>query len=304
MSSKFYQFSKRVFVQKLPVIITFAIILSISSVLISYKDGPASHGEHVTGAPFDSSLYCTKCHGGGNFGASILAKLFRPDSSVVTAYTPGQSYYFVIIYKHTTGTPLHGFQTTSATTANGTNVNGWKNSLPAGTANRVVLGHNYIEHTAPFTADTVIIPWKAPAAGTGSITFYTACNFVNGNNKPTGDQPVKGSYVVAEGTASITNAASSVDVFAEKVKPDLTPGLIVYQHSGYVYMRYNNTGDNQSAYISLTDIQGRVIYTGKVSLNKGNNIFPVQSANGSRGIVIATIVRTDGVKTSKKIVLE
>lgn len=304
MKLKFYQPGGRIFLRKIPALITCGIILSTASLFISYKDGPASHGEHVTGAPFDSSKFCTKCHGGGNFGASILAKLFRSDSTIVTAYTPGQNYYFVIIYKKTTGTPLHGFQTTSATTASGTNVNGWRNSLPAGTANRVVIGHNYIEHTAPFSSDTMIIPWKAPAAGTGSVTFYTACNFVNGNNKPTGDQPVKSSFTVAEGpTAIAATSVSSVDVFADKIKPDLNPGMVVYQHSGIMYMRYNNTGDNQSAYITVSDISGRLVYTGKVFLNKGNNIFPVQS-NNSKGMVIATIVRADGLKTSKKIVLE
>ena len=68
-------------------------------------------------------------------------------------------------------------------------------------------------------------------------------------------------------------------------------------------MRYNNTGDNQTAIVQLTDMQGNLIYRGKVLLNQGNNIFPVQ-ANNSKDFVVATVITADGVKTSKKIILE
>ena len=157
MKLKIYQLVKSTVNRKLLAVSLALAVTCFSVVLLSYKDGPASHGEHVTGAPFDSSQYCTKCHGGGNFGPSFSARLYRPDKTVVTAYTPGTTYYSAIITKNTTGVPLHGFQTTSATTTTGTNVNGWKNP-PVGTANRVVLAHNYVEHTAPFSGDTTILP--------------------------------------------------------------------------------------------------------------------------------------------------
>lgn len=302
MKSKFYTLLKAAVNRKL---LTVSLILagaSLSVVLLSYKDGPASHGEHVTGAPFDSSQFCTKCHGGGNFGASFTARLYRADKTIVNAYVPGTTYYFVIITKNTTGIPLHGFQTTSATTTTAVNINGWKN-LPAGTASRLVLGHNYVEHTAPFSLDTTILPWRAPAAGTGSVTFYTACNFVNGNNKPTGDQPIKNTFTVAEGVATFADQYTGPDYFASKIQTDKKRDLIVYKHAGMLYMRYNNTGENQTALIQLNNIQGNLIYRGKVSLNQGNNIFPIQ-ATDSKGFVIATITTADGIKTTKKIILE
>lgn len=304
MKLHFYTFLRSFAPRRLAMLTLTLFSAAAVIVLLSYRDGPAFNGEHVTGAPFDNGEFCTKCHRGGNFGASILARLFRSDSTVVNAYTPGQNYYFVIIFKNTTGNPPHGFQTTSARSIDGVNVNGWR-TPPAGTANRLLLGHNYMEHTAPLTIDTLILPWRAPAAGTGSVTFYTAANFVNGNNRPTGDQAVRSTFTVAEGTASLQDEYTGVDKFAQRLpqQKEASYSLVAYKHMGNINLRFNNTRERQTALVQLADLQGSLIYSGRMPLNEGNNIIPVPYRN-RKGLLVATVITQDGIRTSQKIIVE
>lgn len=193
------------------ILLLFA-VATVWIILLSNKNGAAKNGEAVTGAPFNTSRTCSRCHSGGNFGGSISTQLLDGTSTPVTQYTPGQSYTFRITMNHTIGTPKFGFQTTAATVSGSLNQNSW-GVPPLQTQNQLLSGRNYLEQSTALTSGVISLPWTAPAAGKGSIIFYTSGNLVNGTGGTTGDQPVNTSLTVSEGTTlpvTITSFKGSV----------------------------------------------------------------------------------------------
>lgn len=262
----------------------------------SYKDGPALNGRAVTGAPFNSNRTCTQCHSGGNFGATLISRLYKSDSTIVTSYTPNQQYYFVLVFRNTTGNPLHGFQTTCATASPAdVNINRWTGApgLPLNTANRVLSARNYVEHTTPLSTDTLIIPWRAPAAGTGAVVFYTAANFVNGNNRTSGDQVVKTTLTVPETVVGLV--APETSRFEDKASYSLK---LVQAHGGSSLLFYN-AGTAQNVKLVYTDMQGNVVKTVKVKASEGNNVWPAQ-LQSFKGMIVINAITEDGQRVSVK----
>lgn len=287
---------KKFTVKKTRIAISFAIAFFTVALFASYKDGPALNNQAVTGAPFNGNKTCSKCHSGGDFGAAIISRLYKSDSTLVTSYTPNQQYYFVLVFKNTTGDPTHGFQTTCATASPAdVNINRWMGApgFPAGTANRLYSSRNYVEHTMPLTADTLIIPWKAPASGTGTVVFYTAANFVNGNNRTSGDQVVKTSLTIPEAVVGAVSAT------VNNIKSNAVNSLKIIQGHGVSNLLFYNGGIAQQAKIIYTDMQGNVLKTAKVNATEGNNVWPAQ-LNTFHGLYIINVITADGKKTSLK----
>lgn len=168
-------------------------------VFMFYKSGAAKNGTAVTGAPFNNNRTCTNCHGGGNFGGSIVTSLLDGSNNAVSGYDPGKSYTFKITMNYSTGSPKYGFQTAVATAAN-TDINKW-GTMPQNIHTTFLGGHTYAEHSTALTTNIITIPWTAPPANTGSVTFYTAGNLVNGNGSTSGDQPVNTLLTIKENIA-------------------------------------------------------------------------------------------------------
>ena len=105
MNKLFLMLKKHLTTKKIPSVIFLFMAAGLVIMLSSNNNGAAKSGEHVTGAPFDNRQTCTNCHGGGNFGASAFAKLYRPDSTLGTSYTPNQNYYLAIIFRQTKVNP-------------------------------------------------------------------------------------------------------------------------------------------------------------------------------------------------------
>lgn len=169
--------------------------------LFGYKAGPARSGQAVTGAPFNTSQTCAKCHSGGSYGGAIKTQLLDSTNKVVKKYVPGGKYTFKIFMSKTSATVVkYAFQTTAATATTNLNINKW-GTLPANTHNTLLSGHNYVEQSTSLTPATIKIPWTGPVKGTGSVKFYTAGNLVNGTGGTTGDQPVNTSLTITEGIA-------------------------------------------------------------------------------------------------------
>ena len=115
----------------------------------------------------------------------------------ISSVVPGKSYTFRVMLNKTTGTPQYGFQTSAATVNGSTNINNW-GALTTDMHNQAVSGRNYVEQSKRLVSKIMSIPWTAPAAGTGSIIFYTSGNLVNANGSTTGDQPVNNTFTIAE----------------------------------------------------------------------------------------------------------
>lgn len=173
------------------------IIFIVCFVLMANKSGPAKNGSAVTGAPFNYNRTCASCHNGGSFGGTITTSLVDANNNVVTNYIPSKSYTLKITFGHTNGSPGYGFQTTAATSGASANINNW-GVLPANIHTIMLTGHTYVEHSAVLNSNVISLPWRAPAANTGTVVFYTAGNLVNSNGNMTGDEPVNTSLTVAE----------------------------------------------------------------------------------------------------------
>ena len=116
-----------------------------------------------TGSPSDATTCAESCHGG-----SAVTQAGLITSNIPTAgYTPGSTY---TITASITGTGNKGFQVSPQNTA-GTLLG----SLIAGTGSQIV-GIKYVTHSSAKSASAAswTFQWIAPAAGTGSVTFYGA----------------------------------------------------------------------------------------------------------------------------------
>ncbi|MEP7319270.1 MAG: choice-of-anchor V domain-containing protein [Panacibacter sp.] len=278
--------------------------VAIWAIISSYANGPAKNGQVVTGAPFNSNQTCIKsgCHGGGVFGGAIATQLIdSATNQAVTAYVPGKAYKLRIAITKTSGAPKYGFQTTAATTA-GANVNTW-GVAPASTHNKLSKGHNYFEHSKALKSGNILIPWKGPAAGTGSVVFYTAGNLVNGDGSTSGDQPVNTSLTVTQappvaGIIAGNNTPAAKPLVANKNSYSLK----LYNQEGSMYVMFHNGQRQQKVQLTYTDLQGNTLLNGVTVANEGDNVWPVKG-DKVKGIVVVNVITEDGVRTSLKVIV-
>lgn len=270
----------------------------------SYANGPAKNSQLVTGAPFNSNLTCAKsgCHGGGAFGGAITTQLLDSATNApVTSYVPGKAYKLQINLTKTTGKPKYGFQTTAATTT-GTNVNTW-GKPPTSTHSILKSKHNYVEQSKALTSGIITIAWKGPAAGTGSVVFYTAGNLVNGDGSTTGDQVVNNSLTITQGPVPAAAPVATKEI--SSVKPAVPTrdnySLKLYNQHGSMYIMFHNGSKQQKVQITYTDLQGNPLMSGITVANEGDNVWPVKG-DKIKGIVVANVITEDGVRTSLKVI--
>jgi hypothetical protein len=149
----------------------------------------AAFGWGLTGAPFDQPFTCSACHGGGIFSPTISAELLDLSNVPVTSYTASTNYTLRISILPTIGSPLYGFQTTCVQTSSNNNLNNWGTLLPSYANVLIASGRNYVEHNTILSNGIIEIPWTAPAASYGSVSFYSIGNTVDATGSSAGDSP-------------------------------------------------------------------------------------------------------------------
>lgn len=166
---------------------------------------PSGH----TGAPGEST--CLSCHGGSALNpTNAVRTLVFNGSAAVTSYVPGQTYTAVFTVTNP-GTTVFGFQMIAKNSA-GTNVGTFIATNPA----QAQLSSGYMEQTfagrvaSPAGSKSWSFSWTAPAAGTGTVTFYTASNVANGNGSDSGDEIYTNAFTLTEAVAPATIAAATV----------------------------------------------------------------------------------------------
>jgi hypothetical protein len=184
-------------------IYTVAGILALYLLLQGKAGGPATQQNlRVTGAPTEGTCSQANCHIGTAFQPTLSMSLFD-GSNLAIKYEAGKTYTLKIINSPINGTPeVYGFQTVALNASNA-QAGAW-GSLPATMAKKTLAGKSYAEHSAPATNGVFEVPWVAPAAGTGAVTFYAASIAGNGNNQATGDGMAKNSLVIQESGVSST----------------------------------------------------------------------------------------------------
>jgi Secretion system C-terminal sorting domain/Reeler domain len=212
------------------------------------------------------------CHGGvGASTAAVLVGIAIDSMGVpVTHYKAGMVYNVTITGTNTTGSslPFYGFQLAAlkgaASTSSNADAGTWPTTgLPAqtrhtapsasGTQLTVMEHSSRISVPSPGTVFTETFSWTAPVAGTGTISFWGAANFVNGDGLASGlDKWNTGSTVVGEWTIP-----AAVDAVTEA-------GFAFYPNpvSGTLYLV-----QAANATVVVYDLTGRVRLTQQMGAN-------------------------------------
>ena len=217
---------------------TILIIFSFSESVFTYSGGaPTGH----TGAP--GEVNCSNCHSGNaNSGpGSINISV----SGNPTDYVPGQTYQITVSVNDSFSTEL-GFQATVVEdlTSQGAGI------LSVGTFNQVSISTSGGKYYANHDGSTGTIQlgrswtfnWIAPAAGTGSITFYAAGNASNNNGSSSGDEIYTASLSLTE----FSNSGAPT-IFTTKLTGCQGDTILLQQSSAQnVQWYYNGTNTFQS----------------------------------------------------------
>ena len=210
------------------------LVLAVPTVILAYAGGPPGK---TTGAP--GERVCTACHSGTlNSGGGKVAVTFADGNS---SYSPGVTKRVRVQITDSTAL-VYGFEMSARMAADP--------SKPAGTfapsdATTKVLCEDdndrpaagcpaaapleYIEHAGPFanlsTSGTYEFDWVAPAADSGSVTFFVATVAANGNRAPSGDHVYIASLTIPSPTSTNAPVISDAGVVdAAGFGGSITPG--------------------------------------------------------------------------------
>jgi len=162
---------------------------------------------------------CTSCHTGTiNSGPGSISITSTP--SLASGYVPGTTYSVTCNVSESSTTNSHlfgfGFEALLASGANGGNLaitNATRTKLQTKTVGSNV--RNNVVHTGASNTGPNTVPftfnWTAPAAGSGTVTFYTCGIAANASGDESGDHAYKTSLSVPENTTSVSEIAENDD---------------------------------------------------------------------------------------------
>ena len=180
--------------------------LATAFVLTSYSSGITSTGD-ATGSPL-SNRNCAGCHSGGTFGTDTQVRLLDANGAAVASYVPGETYRLQVEIATTTAPGGYGMQAVVLDARDAQA--GAFGTPPSGLRVSARGGVDYVDHTRRLPDAVHEIEWRAPAAGTGTVSVYAVGNAVNGNGGTSGDQPDTGSLTVQEAAAPPTYTQRSI----------------------------------------------------------------------------------------------
>lgn len=168
----------------------------VNQALTSSGGPPLNHA----GAPGQSN--CTSCHSGTvNSGPATRTLVFNGNPSL-TSYTPGQTYTAVLTISQS-GIGVFGFQMVARNASN-TNVGTFIATNP----NETQISSGHLQHTGGGINATTTgtkswtFSWTAPAAGTGTVSFYVATNAADGTGGTGGDAIYTNVFTLTEAAAA------------------------------------------------------------------------------------------------------
>lgn len=170
-----------------------------SGLLLASASGP---GPGLAGAPGEGD--CTSCHG----AIGTAGKVTITAGASATTYTPGQTIRMRVTLEDPSAARW-GFSLTARKTSDTSA--GVGTLTPAGSQTLVESagGAEFISHSATGTfagtrnSVSWEFDWRAPAAGTGGVTFFVAGNAANRNNSADGgDRIYRGSLALTEAAGS------------------------------------------------------------------------------------------------------
>ncbi len=264
---------------------TVAGIIGLFVLLQSRAGGPATQGNlRVSGAPGDGTCANSTCHTAGSFQPLVSMSLFDGNNLTIK-YEPGKTYTLKIINSPISGAPArYGFQ---AVTLNATNAQAgdWGTS-PAGMTQKTISGRKYIEHSAPATTGVFEVPWVAPAAGTGNVTFYAASVAANNNSQVSGDGSASNTLTIQElGGVSSTDEQGQ-DFATLEVMPNPVADMLNLRITSRL------AGDHK---IRVFSANGALLKSAPVSLQPGQNTASIPVGELTPGIYLVQVLGEGGM---------
>jgi uncharacterized protein (TIGR03437 family) len=269
--------------------------------LYSYASGP---DPRKTGAPGDQTCAQSGCHTGttlnGGGGSAVLT------SSAGGTYTLGQQQTLTLTITDSRAR-VYGFQASVRADSNPSN--GQAGNFVAGTSQIVICENGslrgssgcpanasvqFIEHSRPFTTNTITFSWTAPSSDVGPVTVYVAANAANGNNDDSGDHiyttklqlspatttaaapPTVAPDGVVSATAFKSSAVTSPGSWLEIFGANLSPTTRAWEGSDFT----GNTAPTALDNVSVT-VGGKSAYVAYVSPTQLNVLVPEGVAIGA-----------------------
>lgn len=269
---------------KLKIIYTFFGLAAFVLITMSNSAGRANVGGiGATTAPGDGTA-CTTCHTGGNFGTSVSLQLIDQATNMpIAEYVPGQTYDVAVTISTTTAPAGFGFQAVALKDADNSGINTWANNTTANTRLSTTSDSRQYFEQSSVAADNVFeAEWTAPAANSGTVTFYFAGNSVNSGGTTMADESVTNSATFTESTVSTSSLEKlgiSLDVFPNPTVENLTLTL--------------NSDETKDLTINIYDLKGQKVYNENVVAQNGENRFQFDVATYAKGLYFVEI--TDGI---------
>jgi len=184
---------------------SIAVLALLATFIYGHAAGP---DPRHTGAPGDDPLACATsgCHTGTpiNGGGGNVALNFQNGLT----YTPGVQQTFSLVVTDSKA-KAYGFQMTARLESNLSN--GQAGDFTAGSQQLVLCDNGslkgskgcaqnspvqFIEHSAPFSSNTISITWTPPGSNMGNVRIYVAANAANHDGTSSGDHIYTANYTL------------------------------------------------------------------------------------------------------------
>lgn len=283
---------------KIRLSLLFLLAITALLTLPGNKNGRASQsGKGNTGAPGDETLNgapytCTGCHNDGAFNSLVFVSVLDTGGTAITHYTPGKLYTAQVnIAAAGTGLSGYGFQMIALRDTGNTDLDGFSDINPNNYKIATISnGRTYAEHANVSASNTFNVRWTAPAAGTGSVTFYAAGNAVNGNGNSDGDGASVTSLQLMEEITLSAAGAQSQSAPGVRVNPNPVRG------TAQLELNLSDAGTYQFVVFSQT---GEMIWSATATLPAGSSNYQIPTENWPPGAYYLSLKSDKSHKTVK-----
>ena len=260
--------------------------------MISSDNGIAGR----VGSPGETTCNTSGCHIGNALNAAGGSITISAPTLANWQYFPGAVYPISVTVSRA-GCPIFGvgFEALRSTGANaGTLTAGSGTTLKTATIlgnSRTNIVHTLNGGTSSTGSKTFTFNWTAPAAGTGTVTFYAAGNATNGNGSTSGDFIYTTSQTVTESATGIEEGliASSIAIHPNPIVDNINLSF--------------QLKSNEDVTVRIISMEGKLVETSvqeKLQSGKHNLVIPAPT---QKGVYLLELDHSSGTATRKIVVL-
>ncbi|MGR6086917.1 MAG: choice-of-anchor V domain-containing protein [Arcticibacter sp.] len=273
------------------------IFLAASSLVVGISMINSDNGiAGRVGSPGETTCNTSGCHIGNSLNAAGGSITISAPTLANWQYFPGAVYPISVTVSRA-GCPIFGvgFEALRSTGANaGTLTAGSGTTLKTATIlgnSRTNIVHTLNGGTSSTGSKTFTFNWTAPAAGTGTVTFYAAGNATNGNGSTSGDFIYTTSQTVTESATGIEEGliASSIAIHPNPIVDNINLSF--------------QLKSNEDVTVRIISMEGKLVETAiqeKLQSGKHNLVIPAPT---QKGVYLLELDHSSGTATRKIVVL-